>query len=100
MNLFREFVFALVPILSALFWTFIVSRLLLWPLKKWDGGIDKLAIANGGSLAIHTILGGIGMADGGPFAWGAAFVTYGPPQVLWFVFDVVRLKWKGYKRRK
>ena len=77
------FVGALIP-------TFLISRLILAFMKKWDGGIQKIALANFVSLVICGFLGGMGMADGGAFAGTTAIAQYALPQLLCFSFDMFK----------
>ena len=78
-------------LIGALVPTFIVSRLLLWAMRSWDGGVTRLLVANGGSWLVAAFLGGLGMADGGAFAGLQAAALYFVPQTLWFGLDVWRM---------
>lgn len=69
--------------------TLLISRLILLVLKKWDGGIKKFAIAHALSVAICITAYAFGSADGGPPNWSAGSF-YLLPQLVWFLFDVVR----------
>lgn len=71
--------------------TFLLSRLALYLLRRWDGGTNKLAAAHGGTLAVSWVLSAFGHADGGPPDWSAGIV-YAVPVVVWFVVDLVRRK--------
>jgi len=84
-----HFIGALVP-------TLLVSRLMLLVFKKWDGGYTRLVVANGVSLLVACLLGGMGMADGGAFAAGAAFATYAPAQAVWLAVDA----WLYHRRQR
>lgn len=78
------FVGALIP-------TFLLSRIALWLLKRWNGGYARLVAAHVLSLAVATLIGAFGMADGGPLAFGVAFLSYVGPQLLWMALDGWRL---------
>ncbi|MCZ4280738.1 hypothetical protein O4H49_08110 [Kiloniella laminariae] len=77
--------------------TYLLSRLALYLLKKWEGGIGRLAAGHVASLALCTVIAGFGMADGGSFAWEGALSTYFLPQVFWFGFDVWRERRKSIR---
>lgn len=81
--LLGQFVGALVP-------TFLLSRLLLWVTKKWDGGLGRYFAVHLGSLLIAALIGGMGRADGGAFAPIEAAGVYAIPQVIWLVVDLVQ----------
>lgn len=74
--------------------TFLVSRLLLWLMRSWDGGISRLVVAHIFSWLVAAFIGGLGMADGGAFAGFRAATLYAVPQGVWFLFDFVRHKRK------
>jgi hypothetical protein len=80
----------LVDIIGALLPTFLISRFVLWLMRSWDGGFQRLLIAHVGALIISTLIGGMGMADGGAFAAVQAFTIYAPAQAIWFVADWLR----------
>lgn len=70
---------------------FLVSRLFLWLTRKsTSGGNWRVLACHAGSLALATVLGGLGMADGGPFAGAQAFQTYALPQLVLFIVDLWR----------
>src|SRR5262249_33315261 len=77
-------------IAGALVPTFLISRLVLWLLRSWDGKAQKLMVAHGVSLLLISFIAGIGMADGGAFAGLHALGVYWIPQAAWFIVDVVR----------
>jgi hypothetical protein len=84
------FVGALVPTLG-------LSRLAFIFMRSWkDGGVPRILLANGISLLVVTLLGGMGLADGGAFAAPQAFASYVLPQAVWLVFDLLR----HYRRRR
>jgi len=75
--------------------TFLVSRAMLWLLRKWDGG--KLPFQHGRLYVAHALTSviifaaaGFGLADGGPFAGLAAAKYFTPPLLFWLVLDLVR----------
>ncbi len=81
-------------LIGALLPTFLLSRLFLYILKKWDGGWQKIVFANAMSLLVATLIGGMGMADGGAFATVKAFSSYILPQCVWLTYDFYKLKKK------
>ena len=76
--------------IGALVPTFALSRLTLWMLKTWNGGAQRLIVAHVFALLIATLIGGMGMADGGAFAAPQALATYVLPQAVWFFADLYR----------
>lgn len=75
---------------GALVATFLISRLMLWLLKSWDGGAPRLVFAHAASWVAASFLAGMGMADGGAFAGARAAMSYALPQALWLIVDLVR----------
>jgi hypothetical protein len=81
--------------LGALIPTFLVSRLILLILIKWNGSYLKYIVGNFIALAIVTVLAGYGMAEGpnilerDPVLLKALFM-YGPPQCACIIFDLIR----------
>ena len=63
-------------IIGGLIPTFLLSRLFLWLVKTWNGGIQKLFVVHGVSLGAATLIGGMGMADSGAFAPAQALAAY------------------------
>ncbi len=87
---------ALVVLAGAFVPCFLVSRLFLWLTRKWTGGGNWRVLAcHAGSLAVATVLGGLGMADGGPFAGAQALQTYALPQLVLFIVDLWRRRGTG-----
>ena len=74
--------------------TFLVSRLLLWIMRSWDGGIARLAVVHTFSWFVMAFVGGMGMADGGAFAGIEAAMLYFAPQAVWLLVDILRHKRK------
>lgn len=75
--------------LGALFPPFLISRLMLWLMKNWDGAALRLIVAHFVSLVVISIVAGYGMANDGPFDGIRAALTYGPLQLVWLIFDFV-----------
>jgi len=82
-------------LVGALGSTFLVSRAMLWLLRKWDDG--KLPFQHGRLYVAHALTSviifaaaGFGLADGGPFAGLAAAKYFTPPLLFWLVVDLVR----------
>jgi len=78
--------------IGALFLTWLVSRGLLALTKNWIGGLLRLASVHAASLALVSLVGGMGMADGGPFVAKQALSTYFLPQIVWLAIDSWRLQ--------
>ena len=73
---------------GALVPTLLLSKLLLWLLKSWNGGVLRLIFAHATALLIAMFVAGIAMTDRGPFA-GAGYII---PQLFWLCADIV-LRW-------
>ena len=76
--------------LGGLLPTFLISRLLLWFMKTWDGGTRRLVCAHGFSFLFVILIGGLGMANGGNFAGLEAAISFSIPQAFWFGVDFLR----------
>jgi len=81
-------IFVLLNFLAAMVPLLLISRLILWLLRRARGAYWRVVVANVGSLAIATVIGGFGMADGGPFAGVQAFSTYLVPQLVILLIDI------------
>lgn len=81
--LLGQLVGALVP-------TLLLSRLLLWVTRGWNGGFGRYLTVHSASLLIAALFGGMGRADGGAFAPLEAAGLYALPQVIWLVVDLLR----------
>lgn len=77
--------------------TALVSRVALWLMRSWNGGVTRLVVAHLFSLAVVTLIAGMGMADGGAFAAARAFGIYAAPQAAWLLLDGALL---FYRRRR
>ena len=77
--------------------TFLISRLLLWVMRSWDGAVTKLVTVHVLSLVIAAFIGGMTMADADEFAGVRAAVIYAPAQMFWLLVDVIR-HWRGSPR--
>lgn len=87
-------IYIMIGMIGGLIPTYLISRLFLWLMKTWSGGSQKLFVAHGMSLVSVTLIGGIGMADGGAFAPIQALLTYFIPQAVCLIVDIVRNKKK------
>ena len=81
-------------IIGGLIPTFLISRLLFLVTRKWDTRFKKVFLNNFVSLLICTLLGAMGMADGGAFAAVMAFSIYLIPQMVWLLVDLWRYRKK------
>lgn len=77
--------------------TLLVSRLIFLAMRSWDGGYPKAILGNLFSWITASLIAGIGMADGGPFAGSKAAILYGIPQLVWLVVDLLR---EFFRRRR
>lgn len=77
-------------LLGALLATFLLSRLALWSMRKWDGGMMRLLAAHAISFAICWAVFAFGSSDGKVYA-GAGLI-YLLPQGIWFLVDHFRGK--------
>lgn len=72
---------------GALIATYLVSRLLMWLTKSWDGGKRKVLTVHAISLMMCGLLGALGGVAEGPF--GAVYlVGYAVAQVIWMLMDL------------
>ena len=83
MGIVADFVGGLIP-------TFIISRMLMWVMRSWNGGVSRLLLIHSISLLIISFIGAMGMADGGAFAGARAAALYAVPQIVWFLADLWR----------
>ena len=77
-----------IELVSSLIPTYLIRRLILWITRKWNGGINRLVLANVLFGLFCAVLGGYGYANGGPFNW-LAFGMYSSSQGIWLVIDTV-----------
>jgi hypothetical protein len=69
--------------------TFVLSRLALWLLRKWDGGWLRLA-AHAASFALCWAFFTFGSSDGKVYWSGGVIYLF--PQALWVLVDYLRGK--------
>jgi hypothetical protein len=81
--------------IGAVIGTGLVTVLLHAILRKWDGGLPRIITINIASLAIITVIGGFGAANGGEFAGFTALKQYALPQGIWLVLMLI-----GYVRKR
>jgi hypothetical protein len=85
--------------LGALLITFLVSRCALLLLRfRHKGGGVRLFAAHLISFIVVTVIGGVGMADGGAFAGAKAATLYVLPQIFWLIVDLIR-QWLRSRRK-
>jgi hypothetical protein len=82
-------------LIGALLITFLISRGFRTVFRKKSPPVQMLA-PHALTLLTTTVLGGFGMADGGPLQFRRAFLTYLLPVIVWLVVDLVR----DYRRAK
>jgi hypothetical protein len=75
--------------IGALVATFLISRLLLWLMKRWQGGVARLASAHLVSVLVSCALSAVGHGEGGVLDWSRSGI-YVVAQLVWLVVDVFR----------
>lgn len=78
MTSFPEIIGALIP-------TILLSRLMLWLMRSWDGGYLRILLAHLFSLLVATSI--MTMTTGSSLE---AFSTYAPAQAVWLLVDLLR----------
>ena len=84
-------------IFGCLLATFLVSQLFFWLTRRWAGGITRILLIDVLAGIVCVVLGGFGMANGGPFQAGTALTFYGLAQLAWLAFDLVAETRRGKK---
>jgi hypothetical protein len=74
---------------GALIATLLVSRLLLFVTRSWQGGLTRLFTVHVFSWLVIAFIAGLGGADGGAFAGLDAATIYLLPQLVWLLVDIV-----------
>lgn len=74
-------------IAGALVPAFLISRIFLWLLRKWNGGYTRIVAANAASAAVMSLVSAFGHADGGPLDWSFTAI-YVSAQIFWLAIDV------------
>ena len=70
-----------------------LAALFIWmPGRYIKSILLRAVVANGLALVIATLIGGFGMADGGPPKFSGAFMGYWLPQAIWLVIWLIILK--------
>lgn len=75
-------------ILGGVIICFVISRGFLYLFRDWPIFPRRAVVASGLTLAVTVIFGGIGMADGGPPAFGQAAMVYFPACLIVLLFDL------------
>lgn len=76
-------------LLGALVPTFLLSRLLLWITKRWNGGVPRLLLVHVICGALAVVASAYGYPDSGAPDWSRSLV-YIVAQLIWLVVDLVR----------
>jgi hypothetical protein len=84
--------YLLMGILGGLVPTGVISRILLYATRKWDGWIGKLLLIHFVTWVISLFLSAWGHADGGPLIIDQGIPVYTPAVLAWLIVDVVRLR--------
>jgi len=66
---------------------FLLSRFGYAITKRWPVTHMKIAIVYFCILVFTTLVGGYGLANGGPYAPLLAFQLYAPATLIWFAWD-------------
>ena len=80
-------------LVGALVAMFLVSRLTLWVFKRLGDKPARILTAHAVACGAAVMLGGLGLANGGPPVFGYAASLYVLPTLLWLAVDL--LGWKG-----
>jgi hypothetical protein len=76
---------------GALIPTGVLALLFIWmPGRYIAAPVPRALLANALALAVATVIGAYGAADGGPPRFGEAFVTYLLPQAIWLAVWIWR----------
>ena len=67
---------------------FLVSRLLLFLSRRWDGGYGHILAANAASAAL--CIGVFTLSKAHPIAWQNALIIFAPAQIIILLVDLVR----------
>ena len=65
--------------------TFLLSRLLFWCVKTWDGGTRKIFVVHGVSLVVSALIGVVAISEN-PYAP----LFYAVAQLIWLGVDLFR----------
>ncbi|RWE02052.1 MAG: hypothetical protein E5V92_21480 [Mesorhizobium sp.] len=76
-------------LLGALVPTFLLSRLLLWITKRWNGGVLRLLLVHIICGALAVVASAYGYSHNGAPDWSHSPV-YVVAQLIWLVVDFVR----------
>ena len=58
--------------------------------RSWkEGGNIRIVVCHAVSLFLIAVIAGMGMADGGDFAWTKALLAYAPAQAVWLVINLI-----------
>jgi|GEM_PF-998254 len=76
-------------LLGALVPTFLLSRLLLWITKRWNGGVARLLLVHVICGALAVLAAAYGYSHTGAPDWSRSLV-YIVAQLIWLIIDFVR----------
>ena len=70
---------------------YLFSRLVLWVMKRWNGGTLRILLGHFLTLILIGVLAGFGNADGGSFVYGA-WLPYVGPVLFWALIELAALR--------
>jgi len=76
-------------LLGALVPTFLLSRLLLWITKRWNGGVPRLLLVHAICAALAVVAAAYGYSHTGAPDWSYSLL-YVVAQLVWLVVDFIR----------
>ncbi|TPI40943.1 hypothetical protein FJW07_06665 [Mesorhizobium sp. B3-1-9] len=82
-------------LLGALVPTFLLSRLLLWITKRWNGGVPRLLVVHVICGALAVVAAAYGYSHTGAPDWSRS-PLYVVAQLIWLIVDFLR----GRRRRQ
>lgn len=82
-------------VVGGLLITFLIRRFWLWALKRIQDEKLRVFIAAALTLALSSVIGGLGYADGGPPRFLYAAMIYVVPTIMWLVVDLFAIKGRG-----
>lgn len=72
--------------------TLLLSRLMLWLLKRMGDNERRILVAHAVVLALSVTLAAFGQANGGPPNFVYGLLAYGPPVLVWLAVDMLALR--------
>lgn len=89
-----------IVVLASLIPTRLVSSLLFWITKKWQGGLQRLIIIHGATFATYGLLSALGLSEEYSVGLLGAIIAFLVPQLMWLTFDIYCYRNEALKLRK